>query len=314
MPDETGGMGAMSGGGGTVSTGGTAGVGGTAGAGGTAGITGTGGSAGGGAASGMGGSAGMGAGAGMGASGGTGGTAGAGGAGGKAGSAGNGGSAGSGGHCTEITLPSTMALRDLTDAPDYVDYEYRTNSIGLTTGANAADYFYVEFYGAGLGYDGAQTGTFTLGTGEESNFETCSRCVLTDQDRGDAAGASFFASAGTMVIASNSDQMNGFPVVTFTDVTLVEVNIDNVTNISTPVLGGRCLHLATGSMSFPTGWTCDPSWYAAGPNDGCDCGCGVRDPDCANGTVAACDFCHCSGDTADCSTTSVRSSNNAVCQ
>ena len=38
------------------------------------------------------------------------------------------------------------------------------------------------------------------------------------------------------------------------------------------------------------GWTCDPSFYAA--NDGCDCGCGVKDPDCNGGEVDACEFCN----------------------
>jgi hypothetical protein len=51
----------------------------------------------------------------------------------------------------------------------------------------------------------------------------------------------------------------------------------------------------------PTGWICDPTYYAAA--DGCDCGCGVADPDCtATGACtaagccgaaapAACDYC-----------------------
>jgi hypothetical protein len=38
-----------------------------------------------------------------------------------------------------------------------------------------------------------------------------------------------------------------------------------------------------------TGWTCAPGHY--GSADGCDCGCGVADPDCANGRPEACDRC-----------------------
>ena len=41
---------------------------------------------------------------------------------------------------------------------------------------------------------------------------------------------------------------------------------------------GRCLSL--------DGWTCDPSYL--GSNDGCDCGCGILDPDCADGLVTSC--------------------------
>ncbi len=39
----------------------------------------------------------------------------------------------------------------------------------------------------------------------------------------------------------------------------------------------------------PKGWTCDPNYY--GTFDGCDCGCGVIDPDCADATGASCEFC-----------------------
>jgi hypothetical protein len=37
-----------------------------------------------------------------------------------------------------------------------------------------------------------------------------------------------------------------------------------------------------------SGWTCDPQYF----NDGsCDCGCGVFDPDCTDGSSAACAYC-----------------------
>ena len=48
---------------------------------------------------------------------------------------------------------------------------------------------------------------------------------------------------------------------------------------------GVCQTVMTPSMpdpappsTAPAGWTCDPTFYNA--NDGCDCGCGVFDPDC----------------------------------
>lgn len=37
------------------------------------------------------------------------------------------------------------------------------------------------------------------------------------------------------------------------------------------------------------GWTCDPDYY--GGDDGCDCGCGLLDPDCAGSSVNSCDYC-----------------------
>lgn len=39
----------------------------------------------------------------------------------------------------------------------------------------------------------------------------------------------------------------------------------------------------------PDGWNCDPGFYDT--NDGCDCGCGLFDPDCADMTVESCEFC-----------------------
>jgi hypothetical protein len=39
----------------------------------------------------------------------------------------------------------------------------------------------------------------------------------------------------------------------------------------------------------PAGWVCPAGYYDAA--DGCDCGCGVFDPDCANATVDACEYC-----------------------
>lgn len=38
----------------------------------------------------------------------------------------------------------------------------------------------------------------------------------------------------------------------------------------------------------PAGWDCAPSYYDR--NDGCDCGCGIIDPDCSNGGEEACDY------------------------
>ncbi len=309
---SSGGAGAGSG---AVGTGAQSGAGGFSGMNTVAGASGAGAVSGAGGAGGMSGNAGTSGVGGIAGSAGLGGASGSGGAGAVGGVGGLGGLGGAGGNggassCKEITLPSMMWLRDVSQSPDFVDYEYRINALG----GSSPDYAYVDFYGPGVdpSYDGDKKGTFSLGTGTDANFETCARCVLAEQDSGAADDALFFASAGTMVIASGSDHMNGFPTVTLTDVTLVEVTIDDTTHVSTPVANGRCLHLTSGSMSFPSGWTCDPDYYAA--DDGCDCGCGVRDGDCANGTVNACEYCHCSGDAPDCSTTSVRSTNNALCQ
>jgi hypothetical protein len=64
--------------------------------------------------------------------------------------------------------------------------------------------------------------------------------------------------------------------------------------------------------AWPTPWTCDPGYY--GTDDGCDCGCGLSDPDCDDDGVAACDYCN---DAGSCSATvcpgEIDPNDNAVC-
>lgn len=42
-------------------------------------------------------------------------------------------------------------------------------------------------------------------------------------------------------------------------------------------------------LSMCTGWNCDIEFFAAA--DGCDCGCGVLDPDCLADSIDACEYC-----------------------
>ena len=51
--------------------------------------------------------------------------------------------------------------------------------------------------------------------------------------------------------------------------------------------GDGCL--ANCKRSAPYHWTCSPHYYDA--SDGCDCGCGAIDPDCADATAASCAYC-----------------------
>ena len=46
-----------------------------------------------------------------------------------------------------------------------------------------------------------------------------------------------------------------------------------------------------GGGGVPAGWTCDDTWYGA--DDGCDCGCGVLDTDCADSSLLSCDTLNC---------------------
>jgi hypothetical protein len=59
---------------------------------------------------------------------------------------------------------------------------------------------------------------------------------------------------------------------------------------------------------LPAEWICNPNYY--GLADGCDCGCGAADPDCADATIDACQYCDgCSA--GDCGL--IDPENNAVC-
>jgi hypothetical protein len=66
------------------------------------------------------------------------------------------------------------------------------------------------------------------------------------------------------------------------------------------------------SSGEPPMWTCDPLYY--GTNDGCDCGCGIFDPDCPDSTVDSCEYC---GNPGSCSDDSCPSNidpdDNATC-
>jgi hypothetical protein len=67
-------------------------------------------------------------------------------------------------------------------------------------------------------------------------------------------------------------------------------------------------------VCIPMAWTCDPSFYASGIADDCDCGCGALDPDCEDANVDKCDYCD---DVGSCSATAcpgtINPTNNAVC-
>jgi hypothetical protein len=177
---------------------------------------------------------------------------------------------------------------------------------------SAEDFVGLQFY-AGSSFDGDATGSFELGTGIDDNYETCSRCVLVERDAsslGSAGNARFFATSGTMEIDDSSEQMDGRPILTITDVTLAQVTIDLDTFVSTLVPGGACYHITSFSLELPTpSWSCPvTSW---GDNL-CDCGCDEPDLECLGTLIAACDYCDTSGSCAsDC--TEIDFDDNSQC-
>ena len=191
-------------------------------------------------------------------------------------------------------------------------------------GAAAADAIQLEFYGSavGPGLNGEDKGSFDLANGIDDNYGTCARCFRVFEDSADGGGRVFFQKAGTLVVDATSDQLNGSMTGTITDLTLIEVTIDDMTFTSTPVPNGACLHIATAPIAVvgvpppvvPAGWTCDKSYFADGSL--CDCGCGAFDTDCADATVGSCDWCDnagsCSESVMDCPGI-VNPTDNSIC-
>jgi len=62
--------------------------------------------------------------------------------------------------------------------------------------------------------------------------------------------------------------------------------------------------------SAPPEWNCDRDTYGDGA---CDCGCGVRDLDCASGDPSDCEFCDAEGSCSDSSCSDLDEEDNAVC-
>ena len=174
-----------------------------------------------------------------------------------------------------------------------------------------------------LNFHGADIGTFQLGTGDDANYRSCSRCVVAGIDNGASVPAKwFFATEGTLTFASDSDQLNGSPHGTLRNVVLREATYDEVTFESTLVPGGDCLTLANGDVIAndmppppppppPSEWSCNVAYYSDG--EWCDCGCGALDPDCATPSYDSCEFCYCPGDVEDCTTNQVDHSDTSQC-
>jgi hypothetical protein len=236
-------------------------------------------------------------------------TAGGGGRGGTggAGTGGGGGSGAVGGSppCTEVTLPSYITRVLGTGATTY-GFE-----IDPELGDRFFDLFSIQFYDDPGTYDGVATGVFMLGFGGDSNYASCSRCLLAYQDEGETAEKIFFQTSGTLTVAPFSLQMDGFPEYTFTDVTLREVTI-GAGSRSTVTPGGACLHFASQSFSIepPPDWTCELRWYA---DDDCDCGCDELDPMCDDSTPDSCDYCWCNDINGNCATGEVGATTNWTC-
>lgn len=135
------------------------------------------------------------------------------------------------------------------------------------------------------------TGTFELGVGNNTSSQTCEQCmvILADIDPSFGPSQTFSVTMGTIVIDASTPPLSSESLVAnWAGVRLEEVNAATLD----PIRGGDCIDLQDSTVTGATsveGWTCRIGYFGAG--DGCDCGCGVVDPDCVDETAASCQFC-----------------------
>lgn len=182
------------------------------------------------------------------------------------------------GDCTVITLA------DLAAGAQSPNILFGTTD--PTLGGADDDFGALEFWDTGAEDDplpvpGSVPGTYDLS--EENDYLTCGHCVTAYEDvpeEGDPARF-YFQESGTLELAEEGAFiLAGFGTVTLTDVVLREAVFDGETTQF--VEGGECLIIENLTYDNPNpapeGWECNPNFYEDGA--GCDCDCGVFDPDC----------------------------------
>ena len=207
--------------------------------------------------------------------------------------------------CAQVDLTSNVLFTALlNDMNQVAAARYRTFDIDIGD-AGLLDAGQVELYAN-------EAGEFDLTSeGENDNYATCLQCVrvFEDLDNGQLA-RQYFQSMGTIEVVN--DPFTGTSDVTFTGVRLVEVEIDSETFESTPVPDGACIDVV--DATFTENWTCAEGTF--GTDDGCDCGCGLVDPDCGDDPdIDTCEFCDAFGSCSDEACPGTIDPNNiAVCE
>lgn len=139
-------------------------------------------------------------------------------------------------------------------------------------GAND-DLISVQFYST-------SSGTFSLTSSTNANFKSCEQCVVAfiDVNQSGTPAKRLYQQAGSIQVQSSPALSSGGVNATLTGLRLIEVTIAS-DYTSTPVPNGMCVDFPSPvTVQVARQWTCTPSYYGAG--DGCDCNCGMWDPDC----------------------------------
>ena len=158
-----------------------------------------------------------------------------------------------------------------------------------------------------------EAGAYDLSDGDNVSWASCAQCLRIDLDNGSRV---YFQESGTLEVDPGSNPTKGKLESDLVDVRLVEVEIDPETSATTRVEGGDCYEIEDIEITslVVDDWTCATAFYGSG--DGCDCGCGVVDPDCRNDNAPACEWCgnpgSCGGVGSECPG-NIDPENNAMC-
>lgn len=121
-------------------------------------------------------------------------------------------------------------------------------------------------------------------------------CASNNDATGGAGGAQTTSSVTTSgtTSATTSATTSTTTSATTSTTTSTTTSATSSTTTTTTSTTTASTTASTGTGMIPANWTCDPNYYAT--NDGCDCGCGVIDPDCAGTTISDCGGCASDGD------------------
>lgn len=195
---------------------------------------------------------------------------------------------------TEDPEPPTITLGP--------DFEFVTPGVYADTTVSSPqgtvedpDVLWLEIYGP-------VSGTFPL----DADYVGCEHCILLVVD----GVTEMLATQGEISIDVASAPGES-TVVGLSGIRFVEVEIDPGTLEPTLVEDGQCATMEDVEDIALPWWTCDPTFYAG--SDGCDCGCGVVDTDCADANAAWCIYCLEGSCGADDDCAAVDLDNNAIC-
>jgi hypothetical protein len=165
---------------------------------------------------------------------------------GEAGAASDAGASGAGGApgtrvCDEVFPDGDFFFLSSASFPGYAPYGALL-SPNIST--PAADFFLLEFFSQAA----TTTGVFALGTGDDDNFATCTRCVSVSD--GSASGRYFFATSGTLEMEQAAEVLSGRFTATLRDVTYVEIEVGD-DMLFHPVPNGECFHLTLSQVVVP---------------------------------------------------------------